>query len=297
MLPSAPSRAVRLGLAVALVAGVGLVDYVTGYQLRVALFYLVPILWITWTVGRVAGLSISLLSAATWLSCDLAQSDRYAHGLLPYWNALVTLGFFSLTVFLLAGFKRERVAARTCPLTGLLNRAGFFESAEAEVERCRRYARALTLAYFDCDGFKSVNDRWGHKAGDELLRSVGEVFRSNLRESDLFARLGGDEFAVLLPETEAQAGRATLEKLRGLLAEAMKRDGWPVTFSVGALTYLSPPPSVDEMLRRADDLLYDVKRNGRDGIKLHVVEEVNWPAKGALGRLRPSPSGEETLGS
>jgi diguanylate cyclase (GGDEF)-like protein len=204
--------------------------------------------------------------------CDLAGRDRYDYALLPYWNGLVTFAIFGAAVFLLSALGEERRFARTCSLTGLLNRRGFFEAAALELERCGRYGRPVSLGFFDCDDFKQVNDVAGHETGDEVLARIGELLRVNLRESDLCGRLGGDEFAVLLPETGPEAARLAFTKLTASMDGAMRAMAWPVTLSAGVVSYRVPPSSPDELLRRADRLMYQVKSAGKNGIEFEEVE-------------------------
>nr|MDQ3806083.1 GGDEF domain-containing protein [Acidobacteriota bacterium] len=125
-----------------------------------------------------------------------------------------------------------------------------------------------------------VNDHLGHSAGDRLLKSVAEIIRRDVRSIDVVARLGGDEFAVLMPETDEQAARAAVSRLRQRLALSARRHGWPVTFSIGVVTFDAPPASVDEMLRAADELMYAAKRLGKDSVR-HRVEGPDRPANAA----------------
>src|SRR5262249_5901959 len=139
----------------------------------------------------------------------------------------------SLVSRLHAGILRERLLARTDPLTGAANGRTFYEAVAAEAERARRADRPLTLAYLDLDDFKQLNDRLGHAAGDAALLRVVQTVQAHLRGSDLLARLGGDEFALLLPETEAEGAAALLVRVQRLVAEEMVRQGLPVTLSIG----------------------------------------------------------------
>jgi diguanylate cyclase (GGDEF)-like protein len=123
----------------------------------------------------------------------------------------------------------------------------------------------------DVDDFKLVNDRLGHSTGDRLLRTVAETLKEHSREVDVVARLGGDEFAVLMPETGERAARVAVARLRRRLLESSRAEGWPVTFSFGVVTWAAPPPSVDEMLRAADELMYAAKREGKDGVRHEVA--------------------------
>jgi diguanylate cyclase (GGDEF)-like protein len=148
----------------------------------------------------------------------------------------------------------------------LANRRAFYEMVQAERARSARYGRPITLGYLDVDNFKRVNDTFGHAVGDELLACVAQVLRTRLRTSDSVGRLGGDEFALLLPETSAQAGEVALQSLRAALVDTMKLRGWPVTFSIGAATFLENPPSTEQMIRTADELMYTVKKSGKNRV-------------------------------
>lgn len=274
-------RALLVLLGTLAVLLVGALDYASGYEFGCSVFYLVPVLLVGWTVDRKAGLSISLLAASVWLLADLTSAHRYSHALLPYWNGAVRLAIFTVTVLLLAGFKDQRALARTDLLTGLPNRFVLLEVAGMEIERARRHARPLTFAYIDCDGFKTVNDRLGHTEGDALLRLVAGGLRASLRRFDSVARIGGDEFAVLLPETGATAATTVLRKLQSKVHQSITR--WSSTISIGAVTFLEPPASTDEMVRLADALMYEAKREGKGSLKTRVVESPGGATGGGHG--------------
>jgi len=159
--------------------------------------------------------------------------------------------------------------ATTDPLTGLYNRRHFFELVEKEVTRTRRYSRALSFLMIDIDHFKSINDRFGHEAGDEALKRMSEMLRQVVREHDIVARFGGEEFAVALPETGLQAAVEVAERVR--LATA----GWsgPAAFtvSIGVTQMLPVEEMLDDALRRADKALYRAKNTGRDRVEVLAV--------------------------
>lgn len=100
---------------------------------------------------------------------------------------------------------------------------------------------------------------------------MADIIQTHLRSTDLGARLGGDEFAVLLPETGAATAQEVVVRLKDKLSESMQRHGWPVTFSVGLVTFADPPASVDEMVSKADTLMYAAKKNGKDRIKKEAI--------------------------
>lgn len=140
---------------------------------------------------------------------------------------------------------------------------------EAEVERARRYGSPLSAVILDLDHFKAVNDRYSHQAGDRVLQRVGRLFEEEVRSSDLVGRYRGEEFALVLPETgrdEATelVGRI-LEGLRGLSME-VGGETIGITSSAGVATLSDPEESPDELMRRADDALYQAKEAGRDRV-------------------------------
>jgi diguanylate cyclase (GGDEF)-like protein len=146
--------------------------------------------------------------------------------LTPYWNSTILLLFYLVVVFLLTEFKnrieREEILARTDPLTEVSNSRYFYTLAEMEIERLSRYEHPFTVAYMDIDNFKNVNDRFGHRVGDELLVVVANTMQNNLRITDTVARLGGDEFIILLPETKGEGALTIFFRLRQLLMSAME---------------------------------------------------------------------------
>jgi diguanylate cyclase (GGDEF)-like protein len=170
-----------------------------------------------------------------------------------------------------SGLEVEAARARRDPLTGLLNRRGFLEIAGQEVERSRRFRHSMTVAYLDCDDFKIVNDTRGHDVGDRLLCIIAGVMQSSLRALDVPARVGGDEFVVLLPETEADEARDTLERLRAAVRAALTPAGYAVTLSIGAVTLARPPDSVEAVLEHADRVMYRAKHRGKARLEQDVV--------------------------
>ena len=183
---------------------------------------------------------------------------------------------FIVTLLLSASKKaleREEKLARIDFLTGVANARSFFELANLEINRARRYRHSFTIAYIDIDKFKAVNDDYGHLAGDSLLRLVGDALRESLRSTDIVARLGGDEFAILLPEIDPEQSQVAISKVRDKLSSVIRSNNWKVTFSAGVITFLKSPESVDEMLKKADNLMYSAKKSGRNRVKYEVFVE------------------------
>jgi diguanylate cyclase (GGDEF)-like protein len=176
---------------------------------------------------------------------------------------------FTLFGYIL-GSRADRLVelSRTDALTGLSNARALFERMDAELARSRRYRQPLSLLLVDLDGLKTINDRYGHRAGDEAIRSLANVIRSQLRRTDLGARWGGDEFAVLAPSTAKAAALALAERIREMVAHERAR--WPLSASVGVATI---EPGADEavvdsstLMRAADAAMYEAKRAGRNRV-------------------------------
>ena len=149
--------------------------------------------------------------------------------------------------------------ARQDPLTGLLNHQAFSEELEEELARARRYDHRLTLVVLDVDRFKEINDTYGHREGDAVLRRVADVLRETTRRSDLSGRMGGDEFAIALVETDAVQARAYVTRFEGAIEAA---SGLPEGFSVSPGWALFPDDAedADSLFRLADARSYELKR-------------------------------------
>lgn len=264
---------VALGLVI--VALVGAIDYITGPDYSLSVFYLIPVIMAAWFGGRPSGGIISIVAAAVWLLAELAGKKHHDHVTALYWNDLMELLLFLIVSFIIAALKnsleQEKLLARTDHLTGMPNRRCFYDLAALEINVSRRYEHRLTVAYVDIDNFKNVNDQLGHSAGDTLLRLVSETIRDNIRKSDIVARLGGDEFALLFPETDKEDAQIAIQKVRRSLEDVVQ-GSWPVTFSFGMVTFHNPPTTVDELLKRADELMYRVKGEGKNMCRHEVVE-------------------------
>ncbi len=259
-------------VALALVAAVGTAQVSAGPEPSLFSLYTVPIALAVWAATpRVA---YALAAVAVTLQ---TLSSVFAGVLIGWgtgWNVVSDFVLLGIIVMLLARLRGrlsdEAAFLATDSLTGLLNHGSFIAQLDAELARAARYGRAFTLAYIDLDNFKAVNDLEGHDAGDELLRRTADALRSSTRQTDVLGRLGGDEFAAVLPEITGGATGSVLENLRKQLIGAMAKGGWPVTFSIGAVTFEAPIDTSREALQVADSAMYSVKRSGKDGIH-HVV--------------------------
>jgi diguanylate cyclase (GGDEF)-like protein len=175
--------------------------------------------------------------------------------------------------------KQEKELSRIDFLTGIGNRRYFIELANMEINRAHRYEHPFTMVCLDLDNFKAVNDCFGHTTGDVLLRLVARTIWENIRVTDTVARLGGDEFAILMPETGRNVAEVIIQRVQKINLDYMRKHGWPVTLSIGVVTFANPPSTVDEVLKISDRLMYTAKNNGKNGIQYEMFGTREWPAR------------------
>jgi diguanylate cyclase (GGDEF)-like protein len=259
-----------------LIAVIGVVDYLLGPRLSFAIFYLVPIALGAWWGGFAQGILLSAVCAVTWQIGDIWGGSESSSG-IHLWNGTARFGVFVITSSLLSRLRLslflEKKLARSDPLTGAANGRTFYEAVSQTVERVLRTDSPITLAYLDLDSFKWLNDKLGHSAGDEALCDLVRTIHANIRATDLLARLGGDEFALLLPDCGETDARAILERIQEHFGREMTSKEWPVTLSMGAMTFPEPMRDVDAMVRRVDDLMYRAKKAGKNRIVYVVLTD------------------------
>jgi diguanylate cyclase (GGDEF)-like protein len=227
---------------------------------------------------RVA-LGLAVLATAAYLAAGLVVDPT------PPIQPLVAMAVNLTGVFLLAyvgaSVGREQRRARDAAirlstvdaLTGLYNRSYFFTALEREIARGDRSGRAFCMVMLDLDDLKAVNDRFGHLAGDQVLRVVSDVVRGGVRKIDTAARYGGDEFVALLPETDPTGGWVVAEKIRQTVAEQGLPGVEPgPTVSVGVVSYPADGRSADALLVSADRAMYASKRGGKNRVARAAAE-------------------------
>jgi diguanylate cyclase (GGDEF)-like protein len=265
-------RALIVGIAFAIMIVVAVVDLETGNSLEWSVAYAACVAVIAWYGGMAPGLTGAALTSILSLTSAFAAGGPAAPGeTLAALPIGFVLALFAATLaFLHDALRRSNDLARTDALTGAANVRAFREAAESELERLRRYGDVFTLAFFDMDDFKQVNDRLGHAAGDDLLHMFVDTMRERTRGIDFVARVGGDEFVLLMPHTGADASKVVLGKVRGDVSTHMDEHRWNADVSAGAVTFEAAPDSVDEMLRMADAAMYDAKHAGKGHTEFRV---------------------------
>jgi diguanylate cyclase (GGDEF)-like protein len=270
------SRGGLIIIATGMVFIIGTIDYLTGFELSVSLFYLIPVTMIAWTVGRNTGVMLSVFGAIVWLTSNTLSGQSFTNIFIGVWNTLIRFGFFAVVTILIAELRKaleeERMLANTDPLTGALNRRSFNEVAEKKMIISEVNRRPYTMVYIDLDDFKMVNDRFGHAVGDHVLKTVVDTIQAQIRSTDFLARLGGDEFAILLTDIDQEYARPIAERLQSSLLKKMKYNEWGITFSIGVLTVLSMPDSPDKLVSLTDALMYEVKSRGKNAIQYSIFE-------------------------
>jgi len=244
------------------------VNDLTPPQIRLALLYLVPVLVATWYEGMLWGIAFTLVAMGLRLIVEVEQQV----GMTVALSLVNQLSFAAVAGIAMVTFRHLRrtqeqlsLLATNDPLTNLFNGRAFSARLTQELERNRRYPRPLALLYLDLDDFKVINDTHGHQTGDAVLRLVGEAMRSSVRLADVVGRLGGDEFAVLMPETDAALADAAAKRLAASLRTVFK--GTPtVTASIGVVSCSVAEANTDELLRKADQAMYEAKRAGKDRV-------------------------------
>jgi len=254
-----------------LTVAIGVLDYYTGYELGLSLFYLVPLFVISWLIGRLAGILIAIIAAGSWSGAHILAGMKYTEPFMAYWNFGLRLGLFLIISIMASRLKtalgKEKILAKKDSLTDIANWQFFYDIAKREIDRSKRYSRPFTTAYIDCDNFKNLNDTKGHKAGDDLLKSVAKAIEGNIRAIDMVARVGGDEFIVLFPETDVEGARVVINRLNHILVDNAKKNKWEITYTIGVATFTTPPESVDEMVSKADNVMYLAKKEGKNVTK------------------------------
>lgn len=260
------------------IALLGAIDCITGYEISLSPFYLVPISAVTWFVGSRTGIWASALSTLTWLVGDIIAGQVYSHpndGKIyshPFiygWNAVMQLGVYVCIVLLLSALKKSllhrQALTRIDQSTGAVNSHCFWEVAQTEIERSSRYKRPLTFAYLELDHLKPGPPANRDEA-DNMLRSIVSICKKSLRKTDTVARLGSEGFAFLLPETPQEGAEVAISTLKIAIFDEMNQNNWPIALSMGVLNCKSVPQTVDEAIEITDSLIDSAKRGGKNVI-------------------------------
>ena len=262
-------RAIRLVGAAGLMVLVYELNLRTPPEFRLGILYVVPVLLVAWHDGLGWGIGFA---GATSLLRFVIGIDQMPPDTPVAARAVNELAYVAVLGVAIAGLSQLRrtqaqlqLLATHDPLTNVLNARAFTNQLSQELGRNRRYGRPLALIYLDLDDFKTVNDAHGHATGDAVLRLVAYAMRSAVRQADVVGRLGGDEFAVLMPETEGMVAHAAATRLANGIRTVFR--GTPsVTASIGVVSVTGTEAGTDELIRKADQAMYEAKRGGKDRV-------------------------------
>ncbi len=271
-------------LGVASVIATGFTEWVADLPIPNDIVFVLILGGVTFHGSATAGVFLALLAGLARLISTGAPAARDPVAWPLAAMEAVALLALLLGVVLLARALHRAIGALQHqalrdPLTGTLNTRGFMGIAERERLQALRTGHPLTIAYFDIDGLKTLNDEAGHQAGDRLLVQFVSAVVASVRAYDIFARLGGDEFVLVMPATDQRGALGAVTRIRDQLVEQHS----PLSVSVGVVTDSAPDEPLDRLLQDADRLMYRAKRAGGDrlvgvvrpgepGSDEHVVE-------------------------
>jgi diguanylate cyclase (GGDEF)-like protein len=257
----------RWNFPVLVIVGTATIGVVVAYGNPVyAMLLSLPVAYSVYFFHKIEAAVQVALAVGGYAAAALAGAHEPTGQVAVTTFALVTVGG-------LVGMQRANVnrliwrlsdAARTDELTGLLNRRGFYDLFETELERARRSGQSLSVIVGDIDHFKVLNDRFGHAAGDRALEQLSLILRTAKRRIDSAARIGGEEFAVILPDSDQHAAFILAERMRREVRETFLYEPYELTVSLGVATFPTHGSAADDLVAHADEALYAAKALGRD---------------------------------
>lgn len=252
---------------------VGLDFLAVYYDMRLATLYIIPISLAGWVLR--ARYAIALTIALTLIASGRPLLLE-AIGHMALVNGLIRTTAFGLLIMIVLGFRRtydySRLVASRDRMTGALNKVAFQQRVQRLLDTANDARNTVLLVCLDLDGFKAINDRHGHHAGDRVLEIFAAGAAQALRRGDCFGRLGGDEFAVAMLSDPGKEARRLAEDLHMRFSSALRDTGYPVTCSMGALEISHDGGvALDELMRCADRLQYVAKNAGKDCLRFETI--------------------------
>jgi diguanylate cyclase (GGDEF)-like protein len=261
-------KAVVIGISVALVAAIGILDYSLPIKVSLLIFYLLPVAITTWFVGVRPGFLVAFLSSVAVFCGQIAQLE------LSLWNAAVTGLVGGIAADLIHRVKVateiERQLSRTDTSTGAINRRFYMELLEAEFNRAQRYRFPLTLVHIELENFEEINRRVGPSMGDELLYQFVEQLSEALRANDVVARLNINEFAIILPQTDESQAQQAFTRILPQLKDVLESGGIPLEYIFGVVTFLEMPEDYTLLNEDAANLVKQMKASGDSRLAYEV---------------------------
>lgn len=258
---------IRRLLILLITAVLGMIDLATGYEYSFSVFYLLPVSIAAWYDQYKITVLTIMLSGMTWLIADIHAGHPYSNTFIPFWNAFVRLGFFSIVAFLLIHVRKNWQEMKNLAMKDQLTSLDNSRALDIEYRILRklnfRKQSLFAVGIIDLDGFKAVNDTHGHHRGDEVLLQFSQVLKKSCRSSDIVARLGGDEFAIILLDIDETQAYLCDHHLRTLFAESGLNQKYGVDFSMGLAILSELPENLEDATKTADQLMYQSKSLGK----------------------------------
>lgn len=252
-----------------IIIGIAFADILIGDVLSLYLLYIFPIVFLSFNDNRIQSMTAATLSSLLWIIVDYQLSSLNPSILFAGIECLSRIVIFELIAFFVGAYRRTYLALENQAYhdekTGAYNYRAFLEIGTKELSLSRRTSIIASLAYFDMDNFKAINDIYGHSRGDEVLSVFSKIVRERIRNSDLFARIGGDEFVVLFLGSEALQTGPILDLIRTDFNKLMSTKGYPTTISIGIIN-ITEDKDLDQMTKEADKLMYKAKDLGKNMI-------------------------------
>jgi diguanylate cyclase (GGDEF)-like protein len=265
-----PIKAILIVVAITLL--LFFTDYITGNEISFSIFYLIPITFAVIWNGKLWGVIFSVICAMAWIGAELLGRASYSSIFIPVWNTLVRFSYFIFHTLLISNLlesiRKLRFLSLHDHLTNSSNWRHFEEYSNSTIRKAIRERKNIALAYFDIDDFKTINDTLGHSVGDEVLREMSQSILKEIRPMDMLARLGGDEFAILIYGTDLSETKIVIDRIRKSVDETMRVHGWNVTLSIGVIVFSVLSSTIGPLIKRADDLMYEVKNSGKNNAKI-----------------------------
>lgn len=261
-------------IAVLSVFFIGFLDHQIGHEISLSIFFLIPISLIVIYANFWSGVLTAAISSAIWYYNDVTTGLKASHWLVPVWNAVMRMGYFTLHSIFLSRYIRQirlnRKLACTDPLTGAFNSRYLNEKIGLLREAAAKRTGKLSVVFFDMDDFKRVNDEQGHAEGDRLLITFVQIVQQHIPQTGFLARIGGDEFALILADADFAGTQRVVGKILETTAATWSQQAWPASLSAGAVNG-SAQTSYAEFARLADQLLYRAKQAGKNQAAYHEL--------------------------
>ena len=266
----------RRSLIVLIILILGYFDWITGYEYSFSVFYLLPVSIAAWYDNYKVTVLAIFFSGATWLTADMAAGHHYSNMFIPFWNVLVRIGLFSIVATLLSKIRQNWNAMKDLAmkdqLTSLHNIRAFEIKYDLLHQLGERRRMSFGIGLIDLDGFKAVNDTYGHQQGDEVLIEFAKILKQVSRSSDVIARLGGDEFALILLDINETTIQDYEKRLRAAFQASHLKQNYGVDFSMGLVLFNRLPERLKQATHIADELMYQSKALGKSQTTLHCVK-------------------------